>query len=187
MPLAFRSITHGTIAFGFFNIETDMLLLEQLFFFADRFCAAMVELARGGADGEAAVDGWRIAQPEAVGNLHGAIAGVDLSGFIGATYREFPFPARPEDFKQSPSGSRTQPWVAETVAGFGTAERVDVRLTDDRGGVRIGEYGFDAEGARALVAYVERGGYPRYRDERRPAYVEEMMRELRAAASRWAS
>jgi hypothetical protein len=29
MPLAFESISHGTIAFGFFNIDSDMLLLEQ--------------------------------------------------------------------------------------------------------------------------------------------------------------
>jgi len=28
MPLAFESLSHGTIAFGFFNIESDMLLLE---------------------------------------------------------------------------------------------------------------------------------------------------------------
>jgi len=28
MPLAFPSTSHGVIAFGFFNIETDMLLLR---------------------------------------------------------------------------------------------------------------------------------------------------------------
>ena len=47
MPLAFDSLNHGTIAFGFFNIEIDMLLLENLFFFADRFCGAVAELSRG--------------------------------------------------------------------------------------------------------------------------------------------
>jgi hypothetical protein len=30
MPLAFESINHGTIAFGFFNIESDMLLLDKI-------------------------------------------------------------------------------------------------------------------------------------------------------------
>jgi hypothetical protein len=37
MPLAFESLSHGAIAFGFFNIETDFLLLERYFFFADSF------------------------------------------------------------------------------------------------------------------------------------------------------
>ncbi len=32
MPLSFRSENHGNIAFGFFNIESDMLLLENYFF-----------------------------------------------------------------------------------------------------------------------------------------------------------
>ena len=37
MPLAFDSISHGSIAFGFFNIESDMLLLDltQFEFFRD--------------------------------------------------------------------------------------------------------------------------------------------------------
>ena len=30
MPLAFESLSHGTIAFGFFNIESDLLLLDRL-------------------------------------------------------------------------------------------------------------------------------------------------------------
>ena len=29
MPLAFESLSHGTIAFGFFNIESDLLLLDR--------------------------------------------------------------------------------------------------------------------------------------------------------------
>ena len=29
MPLAFDSLNHGIVAFGFFNIDSDMLLLEQ--------------------------------------------------------------------------------------------------------------------------------------------------------------
>ncbi|MGD2186296.1 MAG: hypothetical protein PVI71_09215 [Desulfobacterales bacterium] len=36
MPLAFESLSHGSIAFGFFNIETDMLLLEN-YFYSKRF------------------------------------------------------------------------------------------------------------------------------------------------------
>jgi hypothetical protein len=35
MPLAFESLSHGIIAFGFFNIESDMLILDRYFLFAD--------------------------------------------------------------------------------------------------------------------------------------------------------
>jgi hypothetical protein len=34
MPLSFESRSHGPVAFGFFNIESDMLLLERTFFSA---------------------------------------------------------------------------------------------------------------------------------------------------------
>ena len=37
MPLEFQSISHGKIAFGFFNIETDMILLGHYFLFARDF------------------------------------------------------------------------------------------------------------------------------------------------------
>ena len=48
MPLAFESKSHGRIAFGFFNIESDMLLLEHYFFFADDFCRNISALAAVG-------------------------------------------------------------------------------------------------------------------------------------------
>ena len=34
MPLAFESLSHGTVPFGFFNIDSDTLLLDRYFFFA---------------------------------------------------------------------------------------------------------------------------------------------------------
>lgn len=42
MPLAFESLSHGTIAFGFFNIESDMLLCDRYFLFADEFCRYVI-------------------------------------------------------------------------------------------------------------------------------------------------
>jgi hypothetical protein len=45
MPLSFESMSHGTIAFGFFNIESDMLLLEQYFLFGSEFCRHIGEMA----------------------------------------------------------------------------------------------------------------------------------------------
>ena len=107
MPLAFDSLSHGKIAFGFFNIETDLLLLNRYFFFASDFCRHLMKAAEGLREGkwEAA---WEVYSLEeaAVGNLMGAIHGFDLRGFIGEVYRLFPFPEDPEGFKQNPEGYR---------------------------------------------------------------------------------
>ncbi len=173
MPLAFTSASHGRIAFGFFNIETDMLLLEQLFFFADQFCSCVVELVRPTETTKTAVQlaGWRIAEPARIGNLHGAIGGVDFSGFIGATYEHWPFPSRPEDFKQSPTGHDNQSDTRKLIDRFGEPEVIPVVQPRSTDTVTIGEYAFSLPAFTELVAYVNRGGYPRWKDEQRPDYV----------------
>jgi len=190
MPLAFSSQSHGTVAFGFFNIETDLLLLDRVFFFADAFCGAVVALARGAAEAE--LPAWRIPRPEDIGDLHGAIAGAALHGLIGATYRRWPFPRQPEAFKQNPEGVRRQDEVRLMLAPHGPPAALPVRrrrvteaapaAAGDVFGpdttVEIGEYRFDGPGFAALVSYVERGGYPRWRDEQRPPYVERMCAAL---------
>ena len=158
MPLAFPSRSHRTIAFGFFNIEIDMLLLEHLFFFADRFCRALPELFKSG---EAWMDGWRVEVPSKIGNLQGAIAGQDLSGFIGATY---------------PAGSLNQAGAAEPVEGYGQGE--ELRLRRDADSISVGEYVFDPTVFSDLIAYVDRGGYPRWKNEVRPPYVRKMLEKL---------
>lgn len=170
MPLAFPSLTHGTVAFGFFNIDVDMLLLERLFFFAHEFCGAVVRIGRDGSSG---LPGWRIDDPPDIGDLHAAIAGQDHSGFIGATYARWPFPRTPEGFKQDPDGHVNRDAAREMIAGFGVEESIG--LERDGGRVAIGEYAFDRPGFAALVRYVDRGGYPRWRDEIRPRYVTDMM------------
>ena len=192
MPLAFQSSSHGRVAFGFFNIETDMLLLEQRLFFADAFCAAVVELARAvQADSSAQspcsieVEGWTIDSPQRLGNLHGAIAGVDLSGFIGASYARYPFPSRPEDFKQSPRGNRTQDVLREMVAQYAVERPIRFESRVATTTVSIDEILFSESVFAELVAYVERGGYPQYRDGRRPSYVDQMSAELAALGSAW--
>jgi len=38
MPISFLSKSHGRIPIGFFNIETDMLLMDRYFFFSTDFC-----------------------------------------------------------------------------------------------------------------------------------------------------
>ncbi|MBW2458871.1 MAG: hypothetical protein JRI68_30505 [Deltaproteobacteria bacterium] len=194
MPLAFRSRSHGTVAFGFFNIESDMLLLEQMFFFADRFCRAVVELAwavdqvsdQSDAEvGEVTFGGWQIDQLLAIGNLHGAIEGRDLSGFIGASYRKYPFPERPEDFKQSPFGAHSQPEMTEMIECYGRRERYALTCGPAGHPVRLGAYEFDLEVFAQLIDYVEHGGHPRYRKGTRPDCVRHMMAELGELSAPW--
>jgi hypothetical protein len=190
MPLAFPSATHGTIAFGYFNIEIDMLLLEHYFFFGPSFCRAVVDLAHrarpegeGGAEAPAGttLPGFVIADRARAGNVNAAIQGWDLSGFIGATYQRFPFPATPDGFKQKPYGARNQAWAEETVREYG--EAVEIPLVWDARAARasIGEIGFARDQLAALVAYVDRGGYPRWLNDERPPHVREMMDELRGS------
>ncbi len=109
MPLAFESSSHGTVAFGFFNIESDMLLLERYFFFASDFCEQVNELvgSRDDATVSVSLKVFDIADVRERGDLMGAIHKVRFQGFIGDTYRKFPFPNRPVDFKQNPEGDKT--------------------------------------------------------------------------------
>jgi hypothetical protein len=184
MPLAFSSQSHGTVAFGFFNIDIDMLLLERVFFFAHRFCAAVSALAdaagQGAGEGAAVtIPGFEIADASKVGNVNAAIRGRDLSGFIGATYERFPFPADPAAFKQKPDTAHNRDWAEETIRAFGEERAIPVRWRPRAARVAIAEVEFSPEEFAELIAYVDRGGYPRWKDEVRPAYVREMLEKLR--------
>ena len=59
MPLAFESISQGTIAFGFFNINSDMLLLVQHFLFGSEFCLNIGEMAEN-VDEEQFKSSWPV-------------------------------------------------------------------------------------------------------------------------------
>ena len=121
MPLAFDSLSHGRIAFGFFNIETDMILLEHYFLFAGDFCGHISKSAQAPSNEiyESAWDIYLIEKNADVGNLMGAIHGIDLSGFIGEVYKLFPFPAERENFKQNPEGFKTRPLVEKVIQRYG--------------------------------------------------------------------
>jgi len=183
MPLAFESNSHGTIAFGFFQIESHMLLLDRLFFFADDFCDAVGALAGGRSPVE--LDGWRIDSREGIGDLHGAIAGRVHTGFIGQTYLRWPFPARPEDFHQNPDCHATRDEVAAMIAPFGRPRRIRLRGSAGSDPIRIDDYVFATQQFADLLAYVDRGGYPRWRAERRPDYVVRMTTGLLSLAPDW--
>ncbi|MGD0237010.1 MAG: hypothetical protein ABSC55_21055 [Syntrophorhabdales bacterium] len=100
MPLLFESVSHGELAFGFFNIETDMLLLDDYFFFASDFCRHVTDLARQHSD-KPYRSAWdvHVMPHEVIGNLQGAIAGTDLSG-------SFPFQERLQLSSRTPRGIR---------------------------------------------------------------------------------
>lgn len=181
MPLAFESTTHGTVAFGFFNIETDLLLLEHRFFFATDFARWVADLAGVVADRhETAWEAWTVDRPGDVGDLHGAIRGTRHTGLIGSVYRRFPFPAEPAGFRQNPEGDRTRAEIEALLEGWGRRESISVIADRAMGEVSVGGIGFDRAGFRALVRYVELGGYPRWRDDAPPQYVADMARAVAA-------
>ncbi|MDY6790052.1 MAG: hypothetical protein SWH54_02170 [Thermodesulfobacteriota bacterium] len=176
MPLAFNSLSHGTIAFGFFNIDSDMLLCDHYFLFATDFCNYMGSLAEN-AGKESYQALWRvyfIKSPEDIGDLMGAIHGNHLSGFMGEIYRRFPFPEGPEDFKQKPEGFQTQPQVSEMIANYAKPQEISFTVSHHGSEIELGVYRFTRIGFQQLLIYVWQGGYPRWKDEIRPGYVAEM-------------
>jgi len=180
MPLAFESLSHGTIAFGFFNIESDMLLCDRYFLFADDFCRYVGDMA--GSAGEPIYQAsWTvqvIEKAEGIGDLMGAIHGVHFTGFMGELYRRFPFPRQPEEFKQNPAGAQTQSLVSEIISRYGKAQEIAVAADQKTMQVELGAYRFSHIQFQELLKYVWRGGYPRWKKEVRPACVLEMKNKV---------
>ncbi len=184
MPLAFHSLSHGEVAFGFFNIDTDMLLLDVHFFFADDFSAAVSELASFEADGPARVslDAYTLDRGR-IGDLMRAIHGIEFRGFIGDVYKRFPFPAEEEKFRQQPEGFETRGIIEEMIRPYAGRRTIPIACDDRRLAVNIGGYLFDRRVFQGLILYVWQGGYPRWRDGLRPAYVTEMMQATERSRS----
>jgi len=180
MPLEFQSLSHGPIAFGFFNIESDMLLLEHYFFFASEFCKYIADLSeRKEANSKGNI--WHvyyIERPSDIGNLMGAIHGVIFQGFIGEVYKVFPFPSRPEGFKQKPDGAKNRKTIKNLIQHFATALDIAVVTNEDRKKVSIGDYSFTRDSFQELIQYVWRGGYPRWQNEVKPDYVLAMKKAI---------
>jgi len=183
MPLAFESANRGTIAFGFFNIDTDLLLLQQYFLFADDFCRHVVRLAEDSRQKTHEVSWlvYSIQDPTRIGDLMSAIRGVRYTGFIGEVYKHFPFPKKEVEFKQKPEGFQNRAWMIFLLGKWGAIQRVPVRADKENETVSIGEYLFAKEVFHQLIQYVWAGGYPRWRDEIRPDYVLEMKGSLEKA------
>jgi hypothetical protein len=181
MPLAFESLNRGTIAFGFFNIETDLLLLQQYFLFADDFCNRVVRLAEGQEPYEPAWEVYCIEDQRKIGDLMAAIHGIRYTGFIGEVYKQFPFPKTEAGFKQKPEGFQNRAWMVSLAERWAAIKALPVRADKENETVSIGEYLFTKQVFHQLIQYVWAGGYPRWRDEIRPGYVMEMKERLEKA------
>lgn len=179
MPLLFPSLSHGEVAFGFFNIETDMLLLNHYFFFASDFCRHVSEMSMTKAGQTYSAD-WDIyaLEEQQIGNVMGAIHRVDLRGFIGEVYVCYPFPDDLSKFKQNPDASKTQGEIREIIAKYGMAATINCTVDSRGNALNMGDFRFSRSQFHRLINYVREGGYPRWKDGRRPEYVQDMARNL---------
>ncbi len=178
MPLEFESISHGKIAFGFFNIETDMILLNDYFLFADDFCHHIGLSAE--EQGEIYKTLWEIdrIEPEKIGNLMGAIYGIDDRGFIGEVYKLFPFPKDQKDFKQKPEGFKNRSKIEPLIQKYGKKICIPFGMDLKKDRIAIGEYIFNRTSFHELIRYIWMGGFPRWKDRVRPDYVLAMKEKI---------
>lgn len=176
MPLGFNSLSHGTVAFGFFNIESDLLLLDRYFLFSTEFCQYISNFAEINEerDFKALWQVYLIADPEQIGNLMDAINGTQYTGFIGEVYRQFPFPESPADFKQDPTGVENRNIVEDIIKRYAKCIEIPFVVDGTRQTTEIGDYLFERQSFLELIKYVWRGGYPRWKDEIKPPYLLEM-------------
>jgi len=186
MPLEFDTLNHGKIAFGFFNIETDMILLEHHFFFAQEFCRHISESAQVPSNEayESSFDSYLIENHRDIGNLMGAIHGVDFKGFIGEVYKLFPFPEEREKFKQNPEGFKTRIRVEKLIQEYGQKATIQLLIPATGNQIDIGDYLFNRNSFQGLIKYVWMGGFPRWKDGIGPDYVLEMKQAIEQSKRR---
>lgn len=179
MPLEFESISHGRVAFGFFNIETDMVLLDHYFLFAEDFC---LYISRAVKENEpifkTSWEAYSFQNGADIGNLMGAIHGIDYRGFIGEVYKLFPFPKRQEDFKQKPEGIKTRILMESLIRKYTSKISIHFVMDQKSEQITIGEYLFDKLSFHELIKYIWMGGFPRWKDNIRPDYVFSMKKDI---------
>jgi hypothetical protein len=184
VPLEFESINHGKIAFGFFNIETDMILLNQYFLFAEDFCRYFAQaIEKNDETCEAPWEVYRIEHEADIGSLMGAIYGIDHRGFIGEVYKLFPFPKKKEEFKQKPEGFKNRVIIEALIQKYGKRTSIPFVINQKDDQVSIGEYIFSRTVFRELIKYIWVGGFPRWKDEIRPDYVMAMRENIEACGN----
>jgi len=178
MPILFASKSHGQIPVGFFNIETDMLLMDRYFFFATDFCEWVIEWIGYKNIFHDVKPVYAIQDREMIGNLSDAIHGYQFTGFIGEVYKCFPFPDSPEGFKQKPYGTQNRPAVERTIRFFAARLKVPIIFDPENLTVNFGDYQFSAEVFQKIIGYIESGGMPGWLNGRPPEYVHRMVDQL---------
>jgi hypothetical protein len=178
MPISFPSKSHGRIPIGFFNIETDMLLMDRYFFFSTDFCEWVVEWVGAGdfCCDERMV--YAIRQREMIGNLSSAIYATEFTGFIGEVYKLFPFPKNRSGFKQKPDGTKTRSAVEAAIQPFAVQLKIPIVFRQESRIIRFGDYVFRAEVFQEIISYIEAGGMPGWLNGRPPDYVTRMMAQI---------
>jgi len=184
MPISFPSKSHGQIPIGFFNIETDMLLLDRYFFFSTDFCEWVIEWSGAGDFSRDERTVYTIRQREMIGNLSGAIYGYEFTGFIGEVYKLFPFPESRSGFKQKPDGTQNRPAVETAIQPFAVPLKIPIAFSQESRTISVGDYAFSADVFQEIIKYIESGGMPGWLNERPPAYVTRMMAQL-AITQHW--
>ena len=184
MPVSFSCISHGRIPIGFFNIETDMLLMDRYFFFSTDFCKWVIEWADTEDFDRDEKTVYAIKQREMIGNLSGAIYRYQFSGFIGEVYKLFPFPDNPSGFKQKPYGAQNRQTVEKTLQPFAGPLEIPIVFHPERSTIDFGDYTFSTHVFREIIGYIEAGGMPGWLNGRPPDYVTEMIVRLTSASNR---
>lgn len=182
MPIAFTSNSHGRIPFGFFNIETDMLLMDRYFFFSTDFCDWLMEWSNTEDLQQDEKTVYVIQDADRIGNLAGAIYGFEFSGFIGAVYRLFPFPDSRAGFRQKPYGVKNRSKIESMIQSYAVENRIVIRFSRSSRTISFGDYVFSASVFRELIRYVEGGGMPGWLNGKAPDYVGNMLKHLKTAA-----
>ena len=178
MPISFSSKSHGRIPIGFFNIETDILLMDRYFFFSTDFCEWIIEWADTGECSRDEKMVYAIQQREMIGNLSGAIYGYEFTGFIGEVYKLFPFPENRSGFKQKPYGTRNRQTVEKTIQPFAVQLKIPIIFHQKSLTIEFGDYSFNADLFQEIIGYIKAGGMPGWLNGRPPNYVTEMMTQL---------
>jgi hypothetical protein len=184
MPISFTSKSHGDIPVGFFNIETDMLLMDRYFFFSTDFCEWVIQWVASEKFSRDERTVYVIHDISRIGNLADAIYGFEYTGFIGEVYKLFPFPKNRSGFKQKPYGTQNREAVVKAIQPFAEVQKIPIVFSRQNRTIGFGDYLFSVAVFNDIFKYIEAGGMPRWLEGRPPDYVTSMMARL-AETSRW--
>jgi hypothetical protein len=156
-----------------------MILLNHHFLFANDFCDHIVQWPEN--DKETYEAQWVVYPIEKgadIGNLMGAIHGIDHRGFIGEVYTLFPFPEKREAFKQNPEGFKNRGVIEKMIQKYAKRTNISLFIDQRKDRISIGQYVFRRADFQELIRYIWLGGFPRWKDAVRPDYVMEMKRKI---------